>query len=124
MKLIGRTILFAAIAVATVFAAGGPKHRSIADIEHNAGRYNGKKVKVAGTVRDSDGMAIPGTRIGGGAYEIDDGTGSIWVLVTDGNVPLKGAQIAVEGTVASGVAWHGRNHGLGILENKRHYSKK
>jgi hypothetical protein len=124
MKLIGRTIFFIAIAAATVFAVGSPKHRSIADIEHNAGRYNGKKVKVAGVVRDSDGLSIPGTRMGGGAYELDDGTGSIWVLVTDGNVPLKGAQIVVEGMVGSGITWHGRNHGLGILESKRHYNKK
>ena len=124
MKLIGRTLLFAAIAMAAVFAAGCPEHKSIADIEHNAGRYSGKKVTVAGVVRDSYGASVPGTKIGGGAYKIDDGTGSIWVLVTDGNVPARGARIAVEGMVANGVNWHGRNYGLGIHEEKRHYDKK
>jgi hypothetical protein len=121
MKLFGRSLLFVAIAVAAVFAAGCPERRSIADIERNPGRYEGKKVTVVGVVRDSYGVSIPGTRMGGGAYKIDDGTGSIWVAVTDGGVPSKGTEMAVEGVVSSGVNWHGRNYGLGIHEDKRHY---
>jgi hypothetical protein len=124
MKLIARTFLFVAIAVATVFAAGGPKHRSIADIEHNPGRFEGKKVTVKGIVRDSYGIGVPGTYIGGGAYEIDDGTGTIWVMAVGRNVPTKGVELSVEGVVANTLDWHGRNHGLGITEEKRHYKKK
>ena len=75
-------------------------------------------------MRDSYGFGIPGTNIGGGAYKIDDGTGTIWVLVTDGNVPSKGAEIGVKGTVGSGVNWKGRNYGLGIYERDRRYKKR
>ena len=121
MKLFLRSLLFAAITVTVVFAAGCPEHRSIAEIERNPGRYEGKKVTVAGVVRDTYGISIPGTGIGGGAYKIDDGTGSIWVLATDRGIPSKGAEIAVEGVVSSGLNWHGRNYGLGIGETKRHY---
>jgi len=121
MKFLRRSIVVVALAAAAVFAAGCPERRSIADIEHNPGRYEGKKVTVAGVVRDSYGLGIPGTNIGGGAYKIDDGTGTMWVLVTDGNVPSKGGQLAVEGTVANGLNWKGRNYGLGIHEDKRHY---
>ena len=124
MKPFVKSLLFAAVAVAACFAAGCPEHRSIADIERNPGRYEGKKVTVAGVVRDSYGVSIPGTRMGGGAYKIDDGTGSIWVAVTNGSVPSKGSEIAVEGVVSSGVDWHGRNYGLGIHEDKRHYKRK
>jgi hypothetical protein len=124
MKKSVRILIFAAVAAVSIFAAGCPERRSIADIEANPGRYDGKKVTVAGVVRDSYGLSIPGTKIGGGAYKIDDGTGSIWVLVTDGSVPSKGAEIAVEGRVGNGINWKGRNYGLGIYEDKRHYRHK
>lgn len=115
-------LLFAAISSA-LFATGCPERRSIADIEANPGRYQNKEVAIAGVVRDSYGLTIPGTRIGGGAYKIDDGTGSIWV-VTEGSVPAKGAEIGVRGVVGSGVSWKGKNYGLGILEKERKYKRR
>lgn len=124
MKIISTFILLAAIASMVLFATGCPDRKSIADIEANPGKYANKEVVVAGTVRDSYGFGIPGTNIGGGAYKIDDGTGSIWVLVTDGNVPSKGKQVGVKGTVGSGVSWKGRNYGLGIYEKDRRYKKR
>ncbi|MFN0141220.1 MAG: hypothetical protein ACKVQW_14170 [Pyrinomonadaceae bacterium] len=124
MKTISTFILLTAIASMVVFATGCPDRKSIADIEANPGKYANKEVVVAGTVRDSYGFGIPGTNIGGGAYKLDDGTGSIWVFVTDGNVPSKGAQVGVKGTVGSGVNWKGRNYGLGIYEKDRRYKKR
>jgi hypothetical protein len=124
MKTVSTFILLAAIAVMGLFATGCPDRKSIADIEANPGKYANKEVVVAGTVRDSYGFGIPGTKIGGGAYKLDDGTGSIWVLVTDGSVPSKGAQVGVKGTVGSGVSWKGRNYGLGIYEKDRRYKKR
>jgi len=76
-----------------------------------------------GTVKDSYGVSVPGTPIRGGAYKIDDGTGSIWV-VTDGSVPTKGVQIGVKGVIGSGVIWNGRNYGLGMYEKDRRIAKK
>jgi hypothetical protein len=101
-----------------------PERRSIGDIERDPGRYQGKEVAIAGIVRDSYGASIPGTNIGGGGYKVDDGTGSIWVLVTDGSVPSKGAEIGVKGVVGSGVNFKGRNYGLGIWEKDRRYKKR
>jgi hypothetical protein len=124
MKTVSTFILLAAIAAMGLFATGCPDRKSIADIEANPGKYANKEVVVAGTVRDSYGFGIPGTNIGGGAYKLDDGTGSIWVLVTDGSVPSKGAQVGVKGTVGSGVSWKGRNYGLGIYEKDRRYKKR
>lgn len=123
MKRITTIFLTAIIASMVLFATGCPDRKSIADIEANPGKYANKEVVVAGTVRDSYGFGIPGTNIGGGAYKLDDGTGSIWVLVTDGNVPSKGAQVGVKGTVGNGVSWKGRNYGLGIYEKDRRYKK-
>ena len=124
MKTVTKVLLFSAIAAMALFATGCPKRVSIADINANPGKYQDKEVAVAGVVRDSYGISIPGTNFGGGAYKIDDGTGSIWILVTDGNVPSKGAEIGVKGTVSNGVSWKGRNYGLGIHEEDRRYKKK
>jgi len=96
MKTITTTFLFVTIAVFGLFATGCPERKSIADIERDPAKYQDKEVVIAGVVRDSYGFGIPGTNIGGGAYKIDDGTGTIWVLVTDGNVPSKGAEIGVK----------------------------
>ncbi|MFL6374591.1 MAG: hypothetical protein ACJ73D_08005, partial [Pyrinomonadaceae bacterium] len=108
----------------TLFATGCPQQESIADIEHNPSRYQDKEVVVVGRVTDSYGLGIPGTSIGGGAYKIDDGTGSMWVLVTDGNVPNRGAEVGVKGRVGSGINWKGRNYGLGMYEEQRKYKKR
>jgi hypothetical protein len=124
MRLISGGFLLTAIALTVLATAGCPPHRTIADIERNPGRYQDKEVLISGVVRDSYGVAIPGTNIGGGAYKIDDGTGSIWVLVTDGSVPSKGAEVGIKGVVGNGVNWKGRNYGLGIWEKDRRYKKR
>lgn len=123
MKNINRGVLLTLALFVTLFAAGCPERKSIADIEANPARYQNKEVLIVGVVKDSYGISLPGTRIGGGAYKIDDGTGSIWVF-TEGAVPSKGAEIGIQGIVGSGVNWKGRNYGLGMYEKKRHYAKR
>ena len=124
MKTFTTFILFIIVGLAAVFTVGCPERRSIAEIERNPSRYQDKEVAIAGVVRDSYGVSIPGTNIGGGAYKIDDGTGSIWVVVSDGNVPSKGSEIGIKGVVGSGVNFKGRNYGLGIWEKDRRYKKR
>ncbi len=124
MRTLSRSLVIGLIAAAAIFSAACPDRKSIADIERDPGRFQNKDVVVAGTVKDSYGLSIPGTNIGGGAYQIDDGTGTIWVLVTEGNVPTKGAQVGVKGRVGSGISWKGRNYGLGIYEKERRYPKR
>ena len=124
MNYITKLLISGLVVIVGLVAVGCPDRTSIRDIEANPSKYQNKEVVVAGTVRDSYGVNIPGTKIRGGAYKIDDGTGSIWVAVTDGNVPSKGAELAVEGVVANGINWHGKNYGLGIHEDKRHYKKR
>ena len=124
MKNVITSLLMAVVVAVGLLTTACPERKSIADIEANPARYQNKEVVIAGRVVDSYGIAIPGTRYGGGAYKIDDGTGSIWVLVTDGNVPSRGAEIGLKGVVGSGVNWKGRNYGLGIYEKDRRYSSR
>lgn len=124
MKTLRTAIVGLTLAFTCLMATGCPDRVSIADIEANPGKYSDKEVAIAGVVSDSYGISIPGTRYGGGAYKIDDGTGSIWVVVTDGNVPGKGAQIGVKGVIGTGINWKGRNYGLGMYEKDRRYKKR
>jgi len=124
MKIFSTAALSVIIAAMSVFTAGCPDRKSIADIEANPGKYQNKEVVIAGIVKDSYGVSIPGTKLGGGAYKIDDGTGSIWVIVSDGSVPNKGAEIGIKGVVGTGVNWKGRNYGLGMYEKDRKYKKR
>lgn len=123
MKNGSRIILLSLAAFAAIFAAACPERISIADIEANPSRYQNKDVAIAGTVRDSYGISIPGTPIRGGAYKIDDGTGSIWVFTED-SVPSKGTQLGVKGRIGTGANWKGRNYGLGMYEKDRRFKKR
>jgi len=118
-----KSILFMLAIFIAVFAAACPERTSIADIETNPSKYQNKEVAIAGTVKDSYGISIPGTPLRGGAYKIDDGTGSMWILTED-SVPTKGAQIGVKGLVGSGLNWKGRNYGLGMYEKDRRFKKR
>ena len=118
MRTTSKIALSLTIVLAALFAAACPERISIADIEANPAKYQNKEVAIAGTVKDSYGISIPGARVRGGAYEIDDGTGSIWII-SETNVPTKGTQIGVKGLVGNGVNWNGRNYGLGIYEKDR-----
>jgi hypothetical protein len=117
------SVLLALTLVSVLFAAGCPERTSIADIEANPSKYQDKEVAVAGTVRDSYGINVPGTDVRGGAYKIDDGTGSFWVVSRD-TVPTKGTKIGVKGRIGSGINWNGRNYGLGMYETDRRIAKR
>jgi len=118
MSYITKLFLSGLVVTISLLAMGCPDRTSIRDIEANPSKYQNKEVVVAGTVRDSYGVNVPGTKIRGGAYKIDDGTGSIWI-VTENSVPTKGTQIGVKGIIGNGVNWNGKNYGLGIYEKDR-----
>src|ERR1043166_5615049 len=69
-----------------------PSQTTISRINADPARYRNKEVAIVGTVRDSYGA------LGQGAYEIDDGTGRLWV-VTKRGVPARGARVGVQGHV-------------------------
>lgn len=118
MKTLTKTFLGGLILSVGLLTAACPERQSIANIESNPSKFNNKEVGIAGTVRDSYGLNIPLLQKRGGVYKVDDGTGSIWV-VTERDVPVKGAKIGVKGKVQNGLGWNGKNYGLGIIEDDR-----
>ena len=100
--LIGATLLFTAC----------PSQTNIRKINANPERYRGKEVGLAGRVTDSYGA------MGVGAYEIDDGTGRIWVATRRG-VPSRGAHVGAKGYVHNGFSFAGRSFGTVMEETDR-----
>lgn len=85
---------------------------SINKINGDPGRYYNKKVTIEGTVTDSYGV------LGEGAYEIDDGTGKIWVIA-ERAVPARGSRVQAKGHVITGFVYRGRNLAAALRETDR-----
>ena len=123
MKNISKVFLLGLVLTIGLLAAACPKRIAIADIQANPAKYRSKEVAIAGTVKESYGISIPGTNYRGGIYKIDDGTGSMWV-VTENSVPTKGSKLGVKGTIQDGVNYNGKNYGLGMREQDRRFADK
>jgi hypothetical protein len=100
------------VAAALCFTAC-PSQTNIAKINADPDRYMNKDVGVAGRVTDSYGVPFVG-----GAYEIDDGTGRIWIL-SQKSAPAKGSQVGVKGRVVVGPVFKGRTFGTALQESDR-----
>jgi hypothetical protein len=106
-----RPIFFSVILIALAALAVVAK-TDINKINADPSRYHNKKVSIVGTVTDSYGV------LGNGAYEIDDGTGRIWV-VADRTVPARGARVEAKGRIVTGFVFSGRNMGTVLRESDR-----
>jgi hypothetical protein len=109
LKRIGSASL---IIAAVLLLTACPSRTTISKINADPARYRNKEVAVVGTVRDSYGA------LGQGAYELDDGTGRLWV-VTKRGVPSRGARVGVKGYVHNGFNFGGRNYGTVLEETDR-----
>jgi hypothetical protein len=96
--------------------AGCPPRERISRINEYPGRFAGREVTVAGRVTNSYGA------MGTGVYQLDDGTGKIWVFSERYGVPGREARIAVTGLIEQGFNFGGRNFALVLRETRRpHY---
>lgn len=105
-------VVFLALLVGTVLLTACPSQTNIAKINADPDHYRGKEIGIAGTVTDSYGAA------GIGAYEIDDGTGKLWVATKRG-VPSRGSRIGAKGYLRSGISFNGRTYGTVMEETDR-----
>jgi hypothetical protein len=96
-----------------LLTAGCPKHATVADIQRDPGKYMNKEVAISGNVTNSFGA------LGSGAYEIDDGTGKMWVLSESYGVPSNGAHVNVVGNLVNSITFGGRSFANAIRQTKR-----
>jgi len=106
-------LLGVSIALLSLALTGCPERIRIGDVTRDPGRYYDKEVTVAGRVVRSYGAA------GAGVYEIDDGTGTVWVATEKYGVPTKDTYVGVTGRIIPGVTWAGKNYGNGMRETRR-----
>jgi hypothetical protein len=112
MYLVKRVGSASLILAAVFLLTACPSQTTISKINADPGRYRNKEVAIVGTVRDSYGV------LGNGAYEIDDGTGRLWVVTRRG-VPSRGARVGTKGRVHTGFNFGGRNFGTVLEESDR-----
>ena len=83
------------VAVTLLALAGCKGATDIRKLLDNPAEYDGKTVRVAGTVKETAGI------LNFGAFMLDDGTGTIAVVTKVGGAPREGAKVGVEGTFHS-----------------------
>ncbi len=76
-------------------------------------RYQNRNVTVEGRVTGSVGAFVAG------GYQVDDGSGKLYVISTRSGVPSKGAQVRVSGNVTPGLNLMGRNIGT-VMRERSH----
>jgi hypothetical protein len=103
-------VLAAALLLLTVAAC---ERQKIGDIVADPGRYAEKEVNVGGRVTQAFGF------MGRGLYQIDDGTGSLWVLSENRGVPSKDALVGVRGRITPTLTFMGRNYATVVRESNR-----
>lgn len=113
MRTSRRISLLLVLLTGTFLFTACPQRESVSKILGDPGRYQNKEVGITGTVTDSYGV------LNQGAYELDDGTGKIWVVTRRGGVPSRGARIGAKGHVYTGFNLGGRSFGTVIEESGR-----
>jgi hypothetical protein len=103
------------LSLAGLLLAGCPPRESIEKINRDPGRFAGKDITIAGRVTDSFGA------MGSGVFQIDDGTGTMWVLSEKHGVPGNGAELAVTGRIQQGFAFGGHNFATILRETRRQH---
>ena len=111
IRLDRRFLVVATLVVATVVGCKGSV-TPIKTMLDDPSLYDKHVVRIAGTVSKSAGV------FGYGAYEVDDGTGSIPVVSDKGGAPREGARVGIEGEFRSAFTL-GTQSGAVILERRR-----
>ena len=101
-----RSTVSALLLLLTIFLLGCPPRATIAEINRDPGKYQGKEITVAGNVSDAFGA------LGSGVFQIDDGTGRLWVFSQTYGIPGSGAKVSVTGRLQQGFSFGGRSFAL------------
>ena len=112
MHLLKRAGISSLLLIGALLFTACPQQETISRINADPGRYRNKEVSIVGTVSDSYGV------LGNGAYEVNDGTGKIWVVTTRG-VPSRGSRVGAKGKVYTGFNFGGRSFGTVLQETDR-----
>lgn len=108
-----RIASLAAVFVLSLLTTGCERQK-IGEIRGDPGRFEGKEVSVAGRV-----TSVSVGALGMGFYEIDDGTGKLYVVSEKHGAPSEGVNVGVKGTVMPTFTFLGRNYAVVLRESDR-----
>ena len=86
----------------------------IGDINADPGSFQNKEVSIAGKVT---GLSFGALNTG--LYEIDDGTGKLYVFSSSRGAPARDAYVGVKGTIMPTLTFLGRNYATVLRESDR-----
>ena len=109
-----KTIAFASLAAALLLTAACAGTTRVGDVLADTSKYDGKQITITGTVGDT----FWGVVVDKGAYQVGDGSGTIWV-VTSQPPPQQGLTVTTTGTVQPAFSLGGRSFGTVLIESKR-----
>ncbi|MGH9544235.1 MAG: hypothetical protein ACRD23_03365 [Terriglobales bacterium] len=115
VRLLSRFSLAVMLIAGTLVLAACPTRTSIERINRDPGRYVGREVAIGGRVSNSFGL------LGSGVYQVEDGTGQIWVFSQRYGVPSNGARVGVRGTISQGFSFGGRSFAVILKETERRH---
>jgi hypothetical protein len=101
------------IVLATCTTAGCTGATDIRELLSNAERFDGRTVKIRGTVTDVIRIPLIDIRI----YNVRDRTGEM-VVVTSGALPSRGDRVSVKGTFSTLGSVNGRSVGPHIRTDR------
>lgn len=104
-----RFVLLLAIALSAGCKSNVTPIKTLLD---DPGHYDKQTVRIAGTVGSSVGV------LGYGAYQVEDGTGTLTVVTKEGGAPREGAQVGVEGEFRSAFTLGSQTAAV-VVESKR-----
>jgi hypothetical protein len=103
-------LLIALVACATVGCTGAT---DIGELLSEAERYDGREVKIRGTVTQAVRIPLVDIRL----YNVQDETGEV-VVLTSGTLPSRGDKVSVRGTFSSLGSVNGRSVGPHIRTDR------
>ncbi len=104
--------LVAVVVAGMLMLAGCRSHTAIADINKDPSRFVGKDVTISGSVSSAF------SALGNGAFQVDDGTGQLWVYSQNFGVPGNGNNVSVTGRVEQGISFAGRSFGVVLRQTE------
>ena len=113
MKISSKLFVVAALSVAILMIAGCPTQTTVDKIQQDPHHFYNKEVALRGNVTESYGA------LGTGVYQLDDGTGKIWILSENYGVPSKGAHVTVTGNVVDTISFGGKSFATALRQTRR-----
>jgi hypothetical protein len=108
-----RKIVYFSTALVAGFLLIACERATISQINADPSRYVNKEVAVVGRVTKSIGAFTKGI------YQVDDGTGVIWVLSLHRGAPSQGVKVGVKGHIKPTITFLGMNYATVMEETDR-----